>query len=468
MTAVWLATGAMLLAGCGSAAATLGAPPATSSAPSGPPGRRHARCRRPPPAGLAMPPRPGRRSRARVHVEPDGAGAHGAGGRPHRRPRHGRHRRPRPRSPRSGRASARAVSTLGGSVGVAVVDVPSGVLVYSRAATVGMRPASTMKALTATAALTVYGPEKRWPTRVVTARYGNAVHVTIVGGGDPLLSGADLADLAAQVRRRVGRTPVIVNLDDSALGVRAPAPGWRSDYVGQEVTTIGALARFGDYGVDPGRAAGQAFTAALIRAGGNARWGGRAAQRAGSVTMASVPGQPLSTAVRIMLLRSENNIAETLFRHLGVDVAREGTLGRIPSRTGADVARPRHRPDRLEPGRRLRSEPVEPGQRAAARPGAAAGRHREPPPAAGAAGGCAARGGRTGTLAGRYRSGHAACAAGRVHAKTGSLFDTITLAGIAATTSRRAYAFAVLVGRPTPGSNTRAAIDEVVSAVVGC
>ena len=360
------------------------------------------------------------------------------------------------------------MSTLGGSVGVAVVDVPSGVLVYSRAATVGMRPASTMKALTATAALTVYGPEKRWPTRVVTARYGNAVHVTIVGGGDPLLSGADLAALAAQVRRRVGRTPVIVNLDDSALGVRAPAPGWRSDYVGQEVTTIGALARFGDYGVDPGRAAGQAFTAALIRAGGNARWGGRAAQRAGSVTVASVPGHPLATAVRIMLLRSENNIAETLFRHLGVDVAREGSWA--GSRRGLELTLRGLGID-LTGSNLVDGSGLSRSNRASAQllaqvlRLAATGNH---PQLRVLLGGALPVAGRTGTLAGRYRSGHAACAAGRVHAKTGSLFDTITLAGIAATTSRRAYAFAVLVGRPTPGRNTRAAIDEVVSAVVGC
>ncbi len=82
--------------------------------------------------------------------------------------------------------------------------------------------------------------------------------------------------------------------------------------------------------------------------------------------------------------------------------------------------------------------------------------------------------GQTGTLAtayGRYVTAHARCARGDVHAKTGSLFDTIALSGFATTLAGPERLFAVLVNdRPQRFSalSTRQALDGLTATITGC
>jgi D-alanyl-D-alanine carboxypeptidase len=82
--------------------------------------------------------------------------------------------------------------------------------------------------------------------------------------------------------------------------------------------------------------------------------------------------------------------------------------------------------------------------------------------------------GQTGTLAtayGRYVTKHARCAQGDVHAKTGSLFDTIALSGVAETTSGGERLFSLLVNdRPQRYSalSTRQALDGLTATITGC
>ena len=82
--------------------------------------------------------------------------------------------------------------------------------------------------------------------------------------------------------------------------------------------------------------------------------------------------------------------------------------------------------------------------------------------------------GKTGTLAtayGRYVTKNARCARGDVHAKTGSLFDTIALSGLAQTTGGDERLFAIFVNhRPQRYSalSTRQVLDGLTATITGC
>ena len=82
--------------------------------------------------------------------------------------------------------------------------------------------------------------------------------------------------------------------------------------------------------------------------------------------------------------------------------------------------------------------------------------------------------GRTGTLDdryGRFTTKQARCAAGAVKAKTGTLFDTIGLSGVAATATGGERIFSILVNdRPQRFSalSTRQAVDGLTATITGC
>lgn len=73
-----------------------------------------------------------------------------------------------------------------------VLDADSDKILWDHDGATALMPASNVKLATATAALTVLGPEHRFTTRVV---YGHGA-LPLVGGGDRTLSSADLAELA--------------------------------------------------------------------------------------------------------------------------------------------------------------------------------------------------------------------------------------------------------------------------------
>jgi D-alanyl-D-alanine carboxypeptidase/D-alanyl-D-alanine-endopeptidase (penicillin-binding protein 4) len=82
--------------------------------------------------------------------------------------------------------------------------------------------------------------------------------------------------------------------------------------------------------------------------------------------------------------------------------------------------------------------------------------------------------GRTGTLDdryGRFTTKQSRCAQGLVHAKTGTLFDTIGLSGVASATSGGERIFSMLVNhRPQRFSAlaTRQALDGLAATITGC
>ncbi|SHI89811.1 D-alanyl-D-alanine carboxypeptidase/D-alanyl-D-alanine endopeptidase [Wenxinia saemankumensis] len=94
-----------------------------------------------------------------------------------------------------------AEAGLGGTVGFALADPASGVLLESGAADTRLPPASTLKSVTTLYALDRLGPDHRWTTRVLgTAPVVDGTldgDLILAGGGDPVLDTNALAELAA-------------------------------------------------------------------------------------------------------------------------------------------------------------------------------------------------------------------------------------------------------------------------------
>jgi D-alanyl-D-alanine carboxypeptidase/D-alanyl-D-alanine-endopeptidase (penicillin-binding protein 4) len=91
------------------------------------------------------------------------------------------------------------------SVSIRVLDLESGQVLFDRNATAALNPASNVKLLTSAAALTLLGPEHRYPTRVYAEKgklSGGTLSsdIYLVGGGDPSLVTGDLYELALRLR----------------------------------------------------------------------------------------------------------------------------------------------------------------------------------------------------------------------------------------------------------------------------
>jgi serine-type D-Ala-D-Ala carboxypeptidase/endopeptidase (penicillin-binding protein 4) len=374
---------------------------------------------------------------------------------------------------------------LGSTVGVAVVDAETGRPVYSRRGERRLLPASNMKIVTATTVLTALGPGHRFTTSVV--REPGGADLVLVGGGDPLLTTTDLTGLARDTARaylaapaptalRPGARPrVVVRIDDSLFGRPTRGPGWTSGYMPYSAAPVRGLARLGDYSWDTGTNAGKVFARALRGEGLRVRYAGGTTAPGDAETLARFRDHTVDDAVHLMLQVSENNVAEVLFRHVGLaesgnpswrssSRAAAAVLGRL----GIDTTRLRlkdgsglSRADRLTPNAlaAILSLAVRPDLPRLASIYAERGL-----PTAG----------RSGTLApgyGRYTTKPSRCARGKVLAKTGTLYDTITLSGIATGADGRPKAFSFLVNdRPqyVAALSTRQALDGLAATVVGC
>ncbi|WP_369824655.1 D-alanyl-D-alanine carboxypeptidase [Cellulosimicrobium sp. CUA-896] len=177
---------------------------------------------------------------------------------------------------------------LGPRVGALVVDAATGETLGSAGATTGHVPASTLKVLTAAAALTSPGPDATLPTRAVLDGLDTVV---LVGGGDMMLAAgegdptavdghAGLADLAAQVAgelRLTGRTTITLQLDDTLFTGPAVAPSvFPGNVTAGYVAPVAALAvdvarledeEYAPRAPDPAMAAAEAFVQALAAEG---------------------------------------------------------------------------------------------------------------------------------------------------------------------------------------------------------
>lgn len=369
----------------------------------------------------------------------------------------------------------------GRNISVTVSDALSGKEIVSYRPTTGLLPASNMKVVTAANALHALGPTKRFETKVV--KVGTAA-IALVGGGDATFGSTGLSNLAQQTVAAVRADDELapspgrrlrVFVDDSLYPTPTVPAGWRDGYEPGVVRPVRALGMDGDYTMDSARSAGQRFAAALRDNGVSAGYVARTTTT-GKPTIASYLGLRLSTQIKYMLQVSENNVAEMLFRNTALATGQSASwagasraaaiqLRDMGVRTagtslksGSGVARNDRLTTRLLTGVLNRI----------------ANRARFPELASIYYGAGLPLAGRSGTLAaanGRFNTKPTNCAAGKVRAKTGTLFDTTALSGLTVGTDGRIKSFSVFVNsRPqsVPQLSTRRSIDRIAATVNGC
>lgn len=344
----------------------------------------------------------------------------------------------------------------GGPIGVAAVTGTGATLTGANADR-SLLPASTMKLLTAAAALRVLGPRHRFVTRVyaTTAPTADGVvdgDLIIVGGGDPVLAtplytarvnamrpATPLARLARRVASGgVSRVRGRVLGDPSVLVTQPTARGWLPEYL----TSLNARRSAGltvDAGLRLVRRSGRLIAVAAenparqtaarfddllhrrrVRTAG--RPGTRASLPDGAVEVARIASPPLEVLLAHMMRYSDNHLADGVFRMVGA-ASGDATWRGSAHATRAALADldVRWRDLRLADGSglsrrdRLTANALVELLRAMAE-GPERGRWLGLLPVAG----------RSGTLAGRLTG---TIAEGRVHAKTGTLRDARALAG---------------------------------------
>ncbi|WP_203336482.1 D-alanyl-D-alanine carboxypeptidase/D-alanyl-D-alanine endopeptidase [Nocardioides limicola] len=234
---------------------------------------------------------------------------------------------------------------LGGRVMAVVADLDGGEPLLQRGPGL-VTPASTIKLLTAAAALDVLGPDRAFVTRVVTG--DRPRDIVLVGGGDPMLTAeaddgsypgrADLATLATSTALALaeqGRDRVRLGYDASLFGGDGVSRRWREDYVPEGIVArIGALMVDGgrpESGrgrvADPPRAAAEQFAAALTEAGITVIGDPRPQVAPGTADeVAAVTSAPLDQIVRWVLDWSGNEPAEVLAHHVGLALSGEATF----------------------------------------------------------------------------------------------------------------------------------------------
>lgn len=126
------------------------------------------------------------------------------------------------------------ISTSGtnAAIGVYVKSMKTGATLYTRNVNQPMTPASTMKILTAEAALLYLGPDYRFSTQLLTDAKGvkNGVlqgNLYIVLSGDPTLTYDDLLELMDTLRsHQITAVSGNVYIDNTAYDERFYGPGW--------------------------------------------------------------------------------------------------------------------------------------------------------------------------------------------------------------------------------------------------
>jgi D-alanyl-D-alanine carboxypeptidase/D-alanyl-D-alanine-endopeptidase (penicillin-binding protein 4) len=368
-----------------------------------------------------------------------------------------------------------------------VVDVRTGRTLWSLDPQALMAPASTIKLLTAAAALDVLGPEHRLTT--TTREVGHTVF--LVGGGDPTLvptatsalpatypRPATLAVLAARTAAALppGR-PIRLRVDTSAWSGPTLAPGWSEDDVTDgNVTPPTALEIDGGRlhpadidsprTSDPATQAAAAFASLLRKDGvtirGEVTLGG--APRTASL-LATVASPPVAALVQRMLTISDNDLAEALGRATAAFEGRPATFegaAAVVTREAETLGVPPFQLSLVDTSGLSHDDRVMPAALITVLRAAASRAHPalrpilEGLPVAGF----------TGTLAERYRS-EDADVAGLVRAKTGTLTGVNSLAGLVVDRDGRLLAFALLASGRRPAESVQDGLDRIAAVLPG-
>lgn len=364
---------------------------------------------------------------------------------------------------------------LGGNVSGVVLDAWSDTAVWDHNGATALMPASNTKLGTATAALTVLGPDHRFTTKAVLV---NNDTLTLVGGGDRSLTTADLtamAQSAAESLKAAGLTGIKVAVDDSLFPEPTLANGWNSGYYPNEIAPVRALVVDGHAVQDTSLDAGQVFANQLTAAGLTVDGAvTRTTASSGDVVVADHESAPLSDLVHHMIKVSDNNYAETLLRMTalaagrpatfdgGTEVVREVlserygvSLDNYEIYDGSGLSRANRIPAAaLAQILELLTEPQYVDTLGSILDGL---------PVSGEAGST------LGPEWGRFDDVYSSCAVGKVHAKTGTLTGAIALSGLTVGKDGRFKVFSFVENGSTANANSiKDAMDGLAATVNGC
>lgn len=214
------------------------------------------------------------------------------------------------------------------------VDARTGTVLFAHNASRPVHPASNEKLPVSWAALTRLGPDYRFTTEVlgVGRRAGHVWRgdLYLRGTGDPTLTSADIAGLAATLRARgITRVTGRIRGDESAFDRRRGGDGWKRYFVGIESPPLSALVVDRAQGwpaLSPpllaARVLREALAARRIAVGGRI---GLGTAPGDAVQLARDTSTPLSAIVRTMNRDSDNFTAEMLLKYLGTLEGRVGT-----------------------------------------------------------------------------------------------------------------------------------------------
>ncbi|MGV8907657.1 MAG: D-alanyl-D-alanine carboxypeptidase/D-alanyl-D-alanine endopeptidase [Propionicimonas sp.] len=371
-----------------------------------------------------------------------------------------------------------AVSRSGIGVSGLTVLAADGSTVTSRRSDKPLAPASTMKVLTALAALGTLGADHRFTTRAVRS----GTQVVLVGGGDPLLTDKQsqsaakpaslqaLANLTAMALAAAGVQRVRLGYDSSLFSGPdfnpAWKPAWRSWVARVSPLAIGE-GRFNQWQADPApaRTAATAF-AKRLRAAGITVTGIRPVTAAPTATeLASVQSAPLDTVIGRTLKLSDNLAAEVIARQVGLASGKPGSFA------GASAAVKAWLSDhglwatgmRLLDGSGLSARNrVTPSVLARAIAASLAD-----DTLAGVAAGLPVAG-VSGTLEDRFNDKAERIARGNVHAKTGTLVGVAALAGYLTTADGARLVFAIVANQTRGQTTAYNWLDRSTAVLVRC
>ena len=393
---------------------------------------------------------------------------------------------------------AEPMRLAGAPINAVVIDPITRKVLYDQRSQSPLVPASTTKIVTATAALAALGADDRLTTKVVqsakSAESGKpGTGIVLAGGGDPTLASrkvdgfperASLPDLAkrtAAALKAAGVKRVRLDYDTSMYDEPRPAPGWKSNYLPEgSVAPVTALAvdegrarpnvcgedSTAPRAADPPLAAAQTFAQLLRRRGIHAQVGSKVTAPEGARELAAVQSPPIPAMVEHMLECSDNDLAEALARHIaikrnrsadftGVRQAVHEVLAELGVATGVEVydgsglsIRNRITPAALAKIIALAASNRHPGLRPAITGLPVAGF--------------------SGTLDDRFDGDKAQAGAGTVRAKTGTLSDVSTLAGLAYDADGRVLAFAFMVNKVRSTAAAQVALDRLAAVIAAC
>lgn len=380
----------------------------------------------------------------------------------------------------AGPAASSALGTLTGSV----IDPASGAALWQQGDTTPATPASSLKILTAAAALLSLEKTDQLSTKVVQGAEPGTV--VIIGGGDPTISGAPgksvypgaatLDDLVNQVKAKGPVTKV--QFDLSRYKGEALGPQWETaDIAGGSVAPIvpfmldgGRVDQSNVNGTrtgSPGQAAADAFAQRVGASGATA-----GAAPAGAQVLGEIKSAPVEQLVDNMMQISDNVLTEAIAREIAIKTGNEASFAGgvkavrdVLTKNGFDLTTANFVDGSgLSASNKIPAKLLTDVLTAAAKPTLDDARTAKLRPlltALPVAGG-------SGTLAGRY-GGTAAPGKGWVRAKTGTLTGVNALAGMVVDVDGRVLVFSFMsASNRNPETEVRPALDVLAAALRGC